>query len=125
MTILIEKLSDLVKTLPSLIWLCVCISAIPSYLSISWRMPVVCAILSALISILCTYDLIRFHRRYNYMLFGEKKNNLNNKTKWSEVKFIFGSLLALICFILTFSFLAIGYQIPNPTLTKTGCSYGM
>ena len=120
-----EKLSDVIKILPSVIWSGVCISAIPSYSAISWRMPVVCAVLSGIVSILCTFDIINYHRRYDYIVFGDKKSTNERKTRWSEIKFVCGSLLSLSCFILMFVFLAIGYQIPNPKLSTNGCSYGI
>ena len=54
-------LVDLLKIIPSLTWLIECLVAIPSYARVGWVAPVVCAVYSALVSILVTIDIFRNH----------------------------------------------------------------
>ena len=117
-----RKLFDLLKILPSVGWFIMCMFAIPSYSAISWKMPVICAILSSIISIIATYDIFRFHRRYKYLVFGSVKEQ--EKTKFAEIKLCFGFTFALTSFCLCIAFLSVGYAIPPPIIAQDGCHYG-
>lgn len=120
---LLGKAIDVFKVLPSVGWLIMCLFAIPSYSAIGWKMPVVCAILSSIISVIATYDICRFHRRYKYLVFGTEIQDLE-KTKFAEIKLCFGCTFALTSLCLCIAFLAVGYSIPPPVIAKDGCHYG-
>ena len=117
-----KRTIDLIKILPSVGWLIMCLVAIPSYSSISWKTPVICAVLSSIISIIATYDMFRFHRRYKYLVFGNAMTS--QKSKFAEIKFCFGCTFAMTSLCLCIAFLSVGYSIPPPVIAKDGCSYG-
>ena len=117
-----QRAVDLLKALPAVVWLGVCIAAIPSYASIAWKMPIVCAILSSCVSIAATYDIVRFQRRYKYLLFGDP--TALGRSRWAEVKLAVGCLVAAVCLGLCIAFLTVGYSIPRPAEAKDGCGYG-
>ena len=117
-----QRAIDLLKALPAVVWLGVCIAAIPSYASIAWKMPIVCAILSSCVSIAATYDIVRFQRRYKYLLFGDPK--ALGKSRWAEIKLVIGCVVAVVCLGLCIAFLTIGYSIPHPVEANDGCGYG-
>ena len=58
-----DAVKDAEKIIPSLTWLIVWISAIPGYSNLGWIAPVVCAVYSALLSLLATYDIFCTHAK--------------------------------------------------------------
>lgn len=121
----LEKIIDLVKIAPSVGWLCVCISAIPSYSRIAWKMPVVCAVLSSFLAVLATYDMFRFHRKFKYLIIGARERVSRKTSKLAKLKFCFGITCAIACLALCLAFLIVGYDYPQPQVVENDpCAYG-
>ena len=85
-------------------------------------MPIFCAVLSSFVSVAATYDIVRYQRRYKYLLFGDPK--LLGKSRWAEIKLVIGCVVAVVCLGLCIAFLTIGYSIPHPVEANDGCGYG-
>lgn len=102
-----EKGCDVLKVLPSVAWLLVCISGIPAYAKIGWKMPIVCAVLSSFISILATYDIFHYHKHHQYLVFGPREND-PKKSNWAVSKLLLAAAFAVTAFGLTAAFLATG-----------------
>ena len=115
---------DMIKILPSIVWLIVCIAALPYYAQMAWRTPIICAILSSGIALTSTYDIFRFHRRRKYFMFGTGTDPGSQMSRYAEIKLCTACAVTAICLGLTIAFLAVGYSLPEPKVTSDGCGYG-
>ena len=62
---------DFLKLLPSVGWGLMCLVAIPSYASRGWYWPVLVAIISTAMCAAFAYEILMYHRRFQYVLGGE------------------------------------------------------
>ena len=109
---------DVVKLMPPLTWLVVCIVAIPSYARLGWVTPVVCAVYSAIVSILATYDIFVYqsktlHEYIPLMAAGDSDNtsledaeaaesspiNTPSQTKWMFTKLVISMISSILSLI--------------------------
>jgi hypothetical protein len=120
----IPALVDVLKVLPSVVWLITCLAAMPIYSGMHWRTPIACAVLSSGIALLSTYDIFRFHRRHKYLVFGGATDVTQQRSRFAEIKLCVAGVFTAVCLFLTISFLAVGYSLPDPEVRADGCGYG-
>lgn len=105
-----EKVCDMLKLLPSIVWLCVCVSALPAYARIGWKMPIVCACLSSVFAICATADLLRYHTHHQYVVLGKFTEQLKT-TRMASFKLCFAGVCAVVALSMCAAFLVVGYSI--------------
>jgi hypothetical protein len=120
----LPALVDVMKVLPSIVWLIVCLAAMPIYAGMAWRTPIACAVLSSGIAMLSTYDIVRYQRRQEYLMFGAAVKPQLQRSRFAEIKLCVAGVLTAVCLSLTISFLSVGYSLPAPTVQADGCGYG-
>jgi hypothetical protein len=140
---------DVAKLVPSLAWLVVCLVAIPSYARIGWVTPVVCAVYSAIVAILATYDIFMYqskalHEYVPLMTSGdfdtadqevtqaaETTHTTNSETieittapshtKWLFTKVVISMISSIITVTFTVLFLVVAYAIIDPEKHDIPC----
>ena len=131
---------DVVKLMPPLTWLVVCIVAIPSYARLGWVTPVVCAVYSAIVSILATYDIFVYqsktlHEYIPLMAAGDSDNtsledaeaaesspiNTPSQTKWMFTKLVISMISSIITVALTILFLVVAFTVIDPEKHNIPC----
>ena len=123
----IKKLAcDVIKIIPSLTWLIVCLVAIPAYVSVGWTRPVVCAVFSSVLSIWATVDFLFYLtptiNAYVPLLRNEYETRQTSLTKnFAMVKVGTALLFALLSLVWCISFLVVGYAYIRPEEDNQPC----
>ena len=131
---------DMVKLVPSLAWLVVCLFAIPSYVRIGWVTPVICAVYSAIISILATYDIFVYqsktlHEYVPLMVTGDLNTNDHvateaaetnhtiapSRTKWLFTKMVLSMIITTTTLAFTILFLIVAFAVIDPEKRNIPC----
>ena len=118
---------DLLKSLPSLLWLIMCLYAIPGYSRVGWVAPVVCAIFSSIMSVLATRDTILYlspslaHYSLVEPFLNERANRAGITVGRANLKFGVASAFTLCSVVFTITFLAIAYGIIKPEQDDMPC----
>ena len=131
---------DVVKLVPSLTWLVVCLVAIPSYARIGWVTPVVCAVYSAIVAIVATYDIFVYQSKtlheYVPLMALENFNTTDQEvaqaaetvhttapshTKWLFTKVVISIISTTITVTFTVLFLVVAFAIIDPEKHDIPC----
>ena len=112
---------DLAKLAPSTGWLIMCCFAIPSYASIGWVTPVVCAVFSSLLALCATYDIFLFLSPTVYTLIGGDDAKTNLTQSRAKCKAAVASLFFVASALMCVLFLVVAYTVIAPEERDQPC----